>query len=72
MNPAVSNTNIWRWLLIVLAVFIIVGPMQAQAPTATLVGRITDASQAVIPGATVEVRKRRDEHRAQGHVERPW
>jgi len=32
------------------------GVVQAQAPTATLVGQVTDASKAVIPAATVVVR----------------
>jgi len=36
--------------------FAIGGAAYAQAPTATLVGHVTDASSAVIPGATVAVR----------------
>jgi hypothetical protein len=41
--------------ILVIALFT-VGNGRAQAPTATLVGQVTDASKAVIPAATVEVR----------------
>ena len=55
-----SNIRIWSWLLSCLtaaaAVILSAGPLGAQAPTATLVGQVTDASKAVIPDATVEVR----------------
>jgi Carboxypeptidase regulatory-like domain len=48
INPA--------WFLLWAVIFIIVAPTHAQAPTATLVGRVTDLSSAVIPGATIAVR----------------
>lgn len=56
MDATPRNILIWRWLLIALALVLVAGPMQGQAPTATLVGRVTDVSQAVIPGASIEVR----------------
>jgi hypothetical protein len=49
-----SKAYIHRWLL--PATLLSTVPVLAQAPTATLVGRVTDVSSAVIPGATVEVR----------------
>jgi hypothetical protein len=44
------------WLLLSAIIFFVASPSHAQAPTATLVGRVTDVSNAVIPGATVAVR----------------
>src|SRR5258707_11014800 len=38
------------------ALLVVVGFAAAQTPTATLVGRITDASHAGVPAATIQVR----------------
>ncbi len=53
---APSIRNNWIWLLLWAMAFVAVAPMHGQAPTATLVGRVTDLSNAVIPGATVTIR----------------
>ena len=46
----------WACLLLLTILFAIAPLSYAQAPTATLVGHVTDVSSAVIPGATVAVR----------------
>jgi hypothetical protein len=45
-----------RSLLALLLVLVLVSPVLAQTPTATLVGNIKDASGGVVPGATITVR----------------
>ena len=47
MNSVVSLTALW---------LVLAGTAVAQAPTATLVGRVVDASRAGVPGAAIKVR----------------
>jgi len=42
--------------LLFVASLVLASMAAAQVPTATLVGRVTDASHAPVPGATIQVR----------------
>jgi len=56
MRRTSINNTVSLLSALFLAVVMLDSPSFAQAPTATLVGSVTDASSAVIPGATVAIR----------------
>lgn len=56
MKAIPRKNAVWLWIGLVAVTTLVAKPCIGQAPTATLVGQVTDTSKASIPDATITVR----------------